>query len=142
MAFMKLLFSNDERNKDLGLLIMRVGIGLLFMNYGWGKLMAGSEQWIWLGSQMAHLGITWAPWWWGLKAAASEAIGGVLLVLGFCTRIGAFLIAAVMSVAVVMHLSIGDGFKVFSFPLSLLFVMLGLICAGGGRYSFDHMLEK
>lgn len=122
-------------NKDLGLLCIRVGIGLVFMIHGYGKLMGGQETWVWVGSQMQYLGITFMPSFWGLLASCVEFFGGVALVTGFYVRYAAFLLAFVMFVAIVMHLKVGDPFKVYAHPLSLLIVFIGLILAGGGSYA-------
>ncbi len=134
---MKFLFSNKKKYMDIGLLVMRVGIGVIFIKFGWEKINAGSQKWLWLGSQMAHLGITFAPVFWGFKAACLEFFGGLSLVSGFFTRLGALGIAGVMFVAIIMHLKMGDSFQTIAFPLSLLCVMVGLVFAGGGSYSLD-----
>jgi hypothetical protein len=42
--------------------------------------MGGVQSWQWLGSQMSHVGITFAPQFWGFLAAASEFFGGICLV--------------------------------------------------------------
>ncbi len=128
---------NFSINKDLGLLFIRVGIGLIFIKHGWGKITGGQELWTGLGLNMQHLGITFMPTVWGFLAAITEFCGGIALVTGFYARWAAGFMACVMAVALVMHMSIGDGFKVFSYPLSLLCVFIGLMIAGGGSYSVD-----
>ncbi len=75
-------------------------------------------------------------------AAASECIGGIMLVLGLGTRIAAFLMACSMAVAVVMHISQGDGFSGAAHALSMLVVFLSLVISGGGAYSMEHMFCK
>ncbi len=139
---MNMLCKDSGKAKDLGLLLLRVGIGLIFINHGYSKLMGGHEKWLWLGSKMSHLGITPAPVFWGFMAAASEFIGGIMLVLGLGTRIAAFFMACVMAVAVVMHISQGDGFSGAAHALSLLVVFLSLLISGGGAYSMEHMFCK
>lgn len=127
--------------KDLGLLIIRVGIGALFIIHGYPKIMGGSTQWLWLGNQMAAIGITFYPTFWGFLAACSELFGGVLLVLGLGTRFAAFFISCVMLVALSMHFSLGDAFGVYSHPLALLVVLVGLFFAGPGKLSLDAMMK-
>ena len=127
--------------KDLGLLILRVGIGLIFVYHGYPKLAGGQEKWLWLGNQMMHVGITFAPTFWGLMAAIAECVGGVLLILGLATRLAAFLMADVMIVALLMHWNVGDPFSVYSHPLSLLVVFVSLLVSGAGRYSLDAFLR-
>lgn len=127
--------------KDIGLLIMRVGIGLLFMRHGYDKFMGGTEQWLWLGNQMALFGIRLYPTLWGLLAATSELLGGTLLVLGLGTRIAAIFISCVMIVALAMHFNKGDSFNVYSQAVALLVVLIGLFFTGSGRFSIDGMMK-
>ncbi len=129
------MFHTSDRLHNLGLFILRVGIGLIFMWHGFPKLIGGPEKWLWFGNQMSYFGITFAPVFWGFCAAASEFFGGIALVLGFYTRIAAFFIGCVMFVALVMHVSKGDAFGTFSHPLSLLIVFLSLMVMGGGAWS-------
>jgi len=127
--------------KDLGLLIIRVGIGLLFIRHGYPKIMGGSTQWLWLGNQMATIGIKFYPTFWGFLAACSEFFGGILLVIGLGTRFAAFFIGCVMLVALSMHFSLGDPFSTYSHPIALLVVLVGLFFAGSGKLSVDAMMR-
>ena len=138
---MKWLLSNHA-TLNLGLLFIRVGIGLVFVLHGFGKITGGTESWVWLGSQMSHLGITFLPAFWGFLAASAELIGGLCLVFGFATRIVSTALAFVMSVALLYHLDKGDAFGTYAHPLSLLIVFIGMVLAGPGSYSFDHWLYE
>lgn len=124
-------------NKDLGLLCIRIGLGLIFIMHGWGKLTGGQAEWTQLGMSMQYLGITFMPVVWGLLAACVEFFGGISLLTGFCVRWATLLMAMVMLVALIMHVSIGEGFKVFSYPLSMFFVFIGLAISGAGSYAVD-----
>jgi putative oxidoreductase len=128
--------------KDLGLLILRVGIGLIFIKHGYPKLMAGQEKWIWLGNQMVYVGITFAPAFWGFMAAIAECIGGGMLILGLATRLASFLMASTMLVALLMHINVGDPYVTYSHPLSLLVVFMSLFISGAGAYSLDSLFKK
>ncbi len=125
---------------DAGLFIIRVGLGLIFMKHGFPKLMGGAQSWQWLGSQMSHLGITFAPQAWGFLAAASEFFGGICLVVGFRTELVSFLLACVMFVATVMHHSLGDSLAVMAQPLSLLVVLIGMMVSGAGMYTLERYI--
>ncbi len=128
--------------KNLGLSIIRVGVGLVFVRYGTEKLMGGPELWHTLGDMAKYVGITFWPTMWGFLAACAEFFGGLGLVFGFCTRLASMAIACVMIVAVAMHYSTHDTWIHISLPLSLLFVMIGLILAGGGSYSVDSYMHR
>ncbi|MDP3889095.1 MAG: DoxX family protein [bacterium] len=126
--------------KELGLLILRFGIGLIFVRHGFGKIIAGKQTWIALGGAMSNFGITFAPMIWGLLAAFAESFGGIFLVLGYYTRIASFFMAFVMFVAVIMHLKKGDDWTTVSHPLALLIVFISLMLMGSGRYSLDSRI--
>lgn len=83
-------------------------------------------------------------WLWLGAAALSELVGGVLVGLGFMTRLAAFFIFCVMLTAIVgVHLP--GGFfaanRGYEYPLSLLAMALALLIAGGGQASIDRALS-
>ena len=138
----KTIFHDSQKAKNVGLLILRCGIGLIFVRHGVGKLLAGLEMWHWLGSSMSHLGIHFAHTFWGFAAACAEALGGLSLIAGFGTRISAGVMGFVMFVAFVMHYTKGDAWTTLSHPLSLFVVFIALVVMGSGRYSLDAYFEK
>lgn len=140
MNFKQLFFGTNERMTSLGLLILRVGIGLIFVKHGYPKLVAGTERWLWLGSQMQLLGISFAPVFWGFMAACAEFFGSIALIVGFGTRIAAFFMAFTMMVAAFLKSTSGAGFDEISHPLSLLVVFVALCYTGSGEYSLDNWL--
>lgn len=83
-------------------------------------------------------------WLWLSAAALSELVGGILIGLGFLTRVGAFFIACVMLTAVVgVHWSSGffANNRGFEYPLALLGMALALLISGGGQASVDRALS-
>ncbi len=82
-------------------------------------------------------------WLWLAIAALSELVGGLLVGLGFLTRVAAFFIACVMLTAIIgVHWN--GGFfasnRGFEFPLTLLSMAIALLIAGGGQASVDKGL--
>lgn len=139
---MDLTCSCLDRHRDYGLLIIRLGVGGIFMVHGWPKLTGGMEMWAGLGGAMGVFGIGFAPAFWGFMAAASEFVGGLLLALGLLARPAAFFLLLTMVVAAVMHITGGDGFATFSHPLKLVFVFAGLLLTGPGKYSIDAGIAR
>ncbi len=129
-------------NADLVLLIIRVGIGLIFIRHGFPKIMAGTSEWIWLGEQMKVFGITFLPIVWGLAAACTEFFGGIAFATGFMTRFAAMFLAFVMFVAFLHHINKGDSWGHMSHPLSLFIVFIAFAIGGAGIYSFDAFLSR
>lgn len=83
-------------------------------------------------------------WLWLAAAAVSELVGGLLLIFGFLTRVGAFFIACTMLTAIVgVHWS--GGFfaanRGYEYPLALLGMAIALMVSGGGQASIDKGLS-
>lgn len=132
------VFSRLERYRDLGLLVVRLGLGLAFVVYGYPKITGGPQLWEQIGGSMGILGIGFAPKFWGFMAAFAEFGGGILLILGLFTRVATLLLLCVMAMATVVHLDKGDPFTTALHPIELASVFLGLTFVGPGRYSIDR----
>ena len=128
----------------LGLLILRLGIGLIIGAHGAQKLFG-----VWGGPGMAkwtesvqRLRIRPAqPWAW--VAALSEFGGGLLLAVGLLSPLGGLAIIGAMLVAIAtVHLANGfwNGKRGYEFNLSLIVAAAGLALTGPGPYSLDSAL--
>ncbi len=126
-----------ETYRDLGLLLMRAGLGISFMFHGWPKLAGGAEKWEKVGSAMAVFGIEFGHTAFGLAASVSELLGGLLLVLGLMTRPALVTLIFTMFVATIMHIANDHDFVKISHPLEVGFAFLGLLFVGPGKFSLD-----
>ncbi|UYZ64248.1 DoxX family protein [Hymenobacter weizhouensis] len=134
------LFANQYRTHDVGLLLLRVGIGTMFTMHGYPKLFSGPEAWAQLGGVMKLVGLDFAPVFWGFLAAVAETVGGQLLALGLFFRVACALLLGTMIMATVMHVSTSADFQGYSHALESAFLFLGLLFAGPGKYSIDQLL--
>ncbi len=125
--------------RDTGLLIMRIGLGVIFIIHGLPKLAGGVKTWTSVGAAMGHVGIHQWPAFWGFIAACTEGIGGVLLILGAFYRPICLMLTFMMIVATLTlrSNSATDDFKTYSHPLKMVVVFLGLALVGPGRFSID-----
>ena len=132
-----MILSSLGKYKDSGLLLLRVGLGVMFVLHGWPKIKGGPEMWQGLGGSMAHFGVTAVPVVWGFLAALSEFGGGICLVLGFAFRPACLLMLSTMIVAVTHHLSTGDGVMEASHAIEDGVAFLAMFILGPGKYSVD-----
>ncbi|MGF9700127.1 DoxX family protein [Paenibacillus sp. MABNR03] len=129
---------------DVGLLLIRLVIGLSFMAHGAQKLFG------WFGGY----GIKGTGGWFesmGMKRGALVALlaglaefgGGLLLALGLLTPVGGILIALTMVIAIVKvhgangYWSTQNGFE---YNLAILAVGVALALTGGGQYALDALI--
>ncbi|MEW6171138.1 MAG: DoxX family protein [Candidatus Omnitrophota bacterium] len=128
-------FCNSEKICDIGILILRIGIGLMFIYHGLPKIMGGLNMWQGLGKTMSLFGINFIPTFWGFMASFAEFFGGIFIVLGIFFRPACFLLLINMIVASLMHLLKGDGLLVASHAIEMSIVFLSLIFIGSGKFS-------
>ena len=122
------------RNPGLGLAILRVVIGLIFVMHGWPKLAGGIEGTAaFLGSLGVPLSGVVA---WGI--ALAETLGGACLAAGLLVTPFALLLAAHMLAGIfLVHLAngfyvVGPGQGGYEFNLLLVAALLTLVLAGSG----------
>ncbi|MGP9693460.1 DoxX family protein [Brachybacterium sp. AOP25-B2-12] len=124
--------------RDIGLLIARVVLGVVFVAHGWQKIdqfgIAGvTENFRGLGVPLPELA---APF-----IAYLELIGGILLIVGLLTPIvGVLLTLDMVVAAILVHVS--NGLFIDQGGWELVGVLgagaLALAAAGPGRLSVDH----
>ncbi len=136
---MVLTFLNKHRH--IGLLILRIGLGIMFLIHGGPKLFGGPEKWKMFGMAMANLGIGFMPTFWGFMAAISEFFGGICLILGLFFRPACILLTITMIVAALSHLARGEGVGGASHAIEVGIVFLSFILIGAGKYSLDEKLN-
>jgi putative oxidoreductase len=132
-----MILTKLTHHRDVGLLILRVGVGLMFMGHGIPKLLGGPDTWRMLGQ---GVGVPFLPTFFGLMAGIGESLGGLLLVLGLLFRPGCILLSLVMLGAITYHFRAGDAFALYSRPIEMLILFVSLLLIGPGRYSLDHRL--
>lgn len=132
-----------NNHKDIGILLLRLGIGIAFVFvHGEAKIFGGPELWTKIGNAMANYGITVFPAFWGLMAGLSEFVGGILLILGLFVRPAAAFMAFTMITAFSTHLARLDPWSRAITPIEMLSIFLCLIFLGAGKYSLNYLIFK
>lgn len=134
------MFRTTERHQAIGIAIVRIVVGAVFLAHGWQKF-----------NQMGHTGVTQFFTQLGAPAPAAsawlimfmEVIGGVALILGVLTRLAAIGLACDMIGAIILFHSkhgffVPDGIE---FVMTLLGALVGLAIAGSGAVSIDALIS-
>jgi len=125
-----------DRLQPLGLLLLRVALGVIFITHGYPKLLKSSVD-------MQHMFVQHGlPAQFVYVAGVLETFGGALLILGLFTRPAALLLAIEMAVAIWKVHSSGGIMAVhlYEFPLALAGACLALATVGAGVASVDEGL--
>lgn len=123
--------------RNTGLLILRIGIGAMFIIHGFPKMAGGPDAWKGLGGSMKMVGINFLPVFWGFMAAATETFGGFLLMVGLFFRPTCVLLVFTMIIAALFHYHKGDGLQGASHAIELGIVFLSLLFIGPGKYGLE-----
>lgn len=128
---MSLDFLNKYRH--IGFIILRFGIGAMFIFHGYGKLAGGPALWAKLGSAVSYIGINFAPTFFGFMAVLAEFGGGICLITGLFFREACFFMFFTMFVAANMHLRKGDSLNTASHAIEAGILFLSLMLIGPGK---------
>jgi putative oxidoreductase len=133
----------------IGLLILRVALGLIFVLHGWMNIVGGQESF--LREMLAMVGWS-APDGVVWLITAFELLGGIALMLGLFARGAASLLAVEMVVAVVLF-HVRQGFFIVAVPNAPLAygfeyhlaLVGGLVCvalAGPGGFALGDRITR
>ena len=131
-----------DKYREEGLLILRIGIGIMFILHGWPKISGGPVMWEKVGMATGAIGIHFAPTFFGFMAAIAEFGGGICLVLGFYMRLACIFLLIDMTVASLMHITKGDGFIMASHAIEAAILFFSLIFIGSGKFSLDTKIAS
>ncbi|MGJ3242901.1 MAG: DoxX family protein [Opitutales bacterium] len=122
---------------DLGKLIVRVGIGGFFIAHGIPKFLGGTEGLKGVGSAIQHIGLDVPALYivFGLLAALSETVGGLLFALGLGFRTACVFLTGTMAVAAGMLAANGAPFMTkVAWPIEMAILFIGFALIGPGQY--------
>jgi len=127
-----------KKFEDVGLLVARILMPILFITAGWGKITgyAGTQQY------MEAMGV---PGFMLPLVILLEFGGGLAILAGFLTRFTALFTAGfTILTAFLFHSNFAEGVNQLMFMKNLSiaggFLVLGLV--GPGAYSIDRLLKK
>lgn len=125
-------------NPDLAILLIRIALGVVFINAGWLKVTNIDM----VVNGFAQVGI---PMFLAYFVAYFELIGGVALVLGLATRYVGIVLAVIMVVAL-FKAHFAAGFSLQNGGYEYVFVLLlasaSLVTSGAGKYSIYSVCAR
>lgn len=129
---------------DVGLLVMRLAVGLVFAAHGAQKVFGwwqgpGLRGWV---AAMVRMRFRPAPFW-GVVSAFVELLGGLLLAVGLLTPVASALLVA-QSLIIVLRAHLPKGFwnraGGIEFPLQLLAASALFVTTGARTLALDEAL--
>ncbi|MBL5766930.1 oxidoreductase [Heyndrickxia sporothermodurans] len=130
---------------DIGLLIIRLVIGLTFVGHGAQKLFGwfGGTGISKTGEWLESIGIKPGGTIWAILAGLFELVGGLLFAAGVFTPIGAGLIVIIM-IDAILSVHGRNGYWLtnngFEYNFVLIAVVVGVAMIGPGDYVLFHNL--
>ena len=131
----------SQRQLDIGLLVLRLAVGAVFIVHGGQKLFIMGPSGT--GGMLAQMGVP-AAGIIGPMLSVVEPLAGVGVLLGLLTRVSGLAIAIDM-LGAILTFHIKHGFFV---PMGVEFVMmncasgLALLALGAGGFSIDRMIAQ
>ena len=123
--------------KSLGLLLLRLSIGIMLIHHGYEKL-DNINNFADAFVRPLHLPF---PIFLSYVAASSEIVGSWLLITGLGVRLGGLAIMGTISVAI-YHAIVTSGFNIYLLELLVLY-WGGASCIvlnGGGMFAIDYLI--
>lgn len=128
--------------RNVGLLILRIGLGIILIIHGTPKLFGGPEMWTEVGQATQSIGIHFIPMFFGFMAAITEFFGGLFLIFGLFFKPTLSMLIVVMLVATTSSIAAGDNFTSISHSIELAIVFISLLFIGPGKLSLDNRLQS
>jgi len=123
--------------RETGLLIMRVGLGVLFIIITGPVLLSGPAHWASFGSAIRNLGLHTQFQFWGFLGALLGCVGGALMIFGLFFRLGVLLVFAITFVHLLGVIEGAGTLRPNLAAIELALTLTGLLFVGPGKYSVD-----
>lgn len=120
------------RRPNVGILLIRLGVGVVFLVHGIQKLTS-------LSSTVGFFGMLGVPSFLTYIVVAIEVLGGAAMILGVGVRLAGIGIVAVMLGAIFLVKAKVGFTGGYEFDLVLLLAALSITLLGAGKYSLERV---
>jgi len=137
---------SDEQQFDLGRLILRVSLGIIFIAHGYLKVFIfGIKHAMEVFEAHTIWHINMVPGWFAPPAAVIEWICGILLILGVKTRVITPFLATVAFGAGAVHFENGWNYTSkpdggWEYGIFLFICCIVVFLVGPGKYTLTHFM--
>ncbi|HEY9584454.1 MAG TPA: DoxX family protein [Candidatus Paceibacterota bacterium] len=123
--------------KLLAPFILRITLGLIFVNYGWAKINRQKDEKVSMFEKMGlKPGLTYV-W----IVAAIEIIVGLLMIVGLWTQVAALIALIILAIALILKKKQPESLESSNGLLIIcLVIALSLLFTGPGSWAFDMPL--
>ena len=121
-------WSYNFGHRSLGILLIRIAVGLVFLMHGWGKV--GNMEMV--QGMFVGFGLPAAT---GIIITWLEVIGGLALILGILPRVFGLLFGIEMLVAVFLTGAFANGYNQHELEILLMLLSFGIVLTGSGRFA-------
>ena len=135
---MFLFRSPSTRQLSLGLVLLRIAVGVVFMLHGKQKLFGMGFAGV--SDAFTHMGVP-MPGIMGPLVGLLEFFGGIALIVGLLTRLFELGFAIDMLVAILL-VQFKNGFSHYELEFLLCVSSVALLLMGGGEFSVDALLGR
>ena len=136
-----MIFTNQERKMNFGLLFMRLGLTTILLIHSLPKLFDGSSAWERVGTTLNYINIGLPPKFFGFAMLLLETLGAISFVFGYFFRTACTILFILFCLYFFNYFRIGYQ-TLMLWSLGLAAVFFGLIYVGPGRYAITVKLEK
>ena len=136
-----MLLGAQDRKKDFGLLIMRLGLAGVLLWHSVPKLIGGVAAWKSVGITMDFINLGLSAGLMGLLSLSLETLCSISLLFGYLFRLSSCVLFVLLLLHSLNYFNVAYK-TLMMWSLALTIVFLGLVFTGPGRYSLAGKLER
>ena len=136
-----MFLSARDRKKDMGLLVMRLGLAAVLLWHSVPKLIGGAPAWKNVGTTLDFINLGLPVSFMGLLSLSLETLCSIGLLLGYGFRLSCSVLFVLLFLYSINYFNVAYK-TLMMWSLALTSVFLGLVFTGPGRYSLTAKFQR
>lgn len=132
---------NTNRHRDMGLLMLRMGVGMMMMLEGI-QIIRDKRIWIELDQMMSLFNFGGNEVLWGWTIGSMATAGGVFFAVGLLHRLSTFVLLMFATISAAGAVFLELPWHSFAAATQAWLVFAAFLFIGSGSYSLDRMLAR